>query len=519
MDLDDEWRDDTSTILIEQLDAWRSFRAAGLKAPLRLDVSAQDSNALDAAQDIDLALRVATRGFNNLVETGRGLVQPHIHVKVLQHGCVLRVPSLSELVVDESLASESVGHNILTSVALMLDQLGHGDLAARLLIRFAANSDLVWNPSLLLSIADCMARQDRQEDLMDLVDFLRAEDPTYAQVASAVEGIVLLSQNTSLTGRNKMALENKIKDRIRVAEDAHDFMESARLHYNLTRQLWGRWGEAFYHFSVAVSQDNEYENRYYFWAEVAGLFFDAGQYEWAVAFYDRAVSLSGDGFIRLLHADALMFAGHYGEASESLEASGITDDPSQPAEMRLKAIILPWIVDQIGQRYQRRDSAAADALALTARPGQDRSLRLRKMAEALELDALCGVAWYTRGLLIASEGYEGDVFPNFLAASVSQPGVVESWVHAIVTASMDPQFQSLGWDVLVAAYHRHGVQLETAFLKVIREQGYPPEIARELAEGFQDAVKEVPPREEPARFRLIYETGEFDELFLDRRSP
>lgn len=516
----DHWFHPTPTDISEQVAAWRRFRPSTLTLPIMLGVSGLDEAGRSDAAGLSAALEQAAKGIGHFVAINRSGEKPDVQVEVGADEVVISLPSLSETAMERQVGAEphTEAYDVLVAVGLLLDLLGQTELAARILIEASTSSSLVEADDLLWEIGGCLTRASRVGDLLELVDQLRVRLSADASWGREVlESITLLTGFPELQSREKRDVEDRLRRRIGEAEDREDFREAAMLHYNLGKQMRGRWDDALFHLSSAVSYDPTYADRDYFYKELGGLFFETDHFEFAAEFYARALNLGAAKDVRPLLADALMFQGKYREAEDAFMAAEVLDDPVWPSDFRLKAALLPWMREQLGVDEQIRSPREAHAMAETAQSQSSPINREETCLRALAVDGLCGLAWYQLGLVKARASDSSDGFPYFVMAALSRPDVIDAWVSATMTGPGSDYGEALGVDVATAAYHRHGPAFELAVQREIKNQGWESAMTTEFIKAFADLISSLPKRKETIEMRLIDEHGGYTTLLKGER--
>lgn len=180
---------------------------------------------------------------------------------------------------------------------------------------------------------------------------------------------------------------------------------------------------------MAPKYDPSYLKRNYFWSEIGGILFRLGKYSYSERFYLKALELGAGPECIALRADALMFAGEY-KLSYALFKEYENVSKEVEDEWALKSWILGGLIKNLGiEAQKRRLIEAMKAADTTAVLPQERQ---KKIAEALVLDALCGLAWFNNGVYMLSNNQYGDAMISFLIAAIVQPNDTEAWKNAII---------------------------------------------------------------------------------------
>ena len=362
-----------------------------------------------------------------------------------------------------------------------------------------------------MRVARCMNRADRVTEALRLSETLLENE----EALNAVQLLMLpaLVQSDSLSGSEQDYFRRLLQKRIERAEESGARQSAATAHYNLGNHLRRspHRRAALHHYRKAAEYDPGYVERGYFWRELAGILFKSGRYSLAARFYERAISLGEEGLCRALHADVLMFAGRYRKSQEALDAY-IASAPDAASEWRLKAWVLRVVRQAIGCDEQKRQTAAAIALAnpdIASPPNEQK----QQLEEALRHDALCALALFNLGVLESQTGNKSNAFCSFLAAALTQRGDVEAWCNAMALAISLKDYHVLVPHIIQVAYSANGEDFSEQVVRFAQSQaeGFP-------VTAFVDAVDAVlshcPREHRTVEMRLLGKGSEFKVINL-----
>jgi len=158
---------------------------------------------------------------------------------------------------------------------------------------------------------------------------------------------------------------------------------------NLLRSL-GRFKEAFHFYWKAKRLAPQYLGRDYYYRETAGVLFNLDRFELSAKLYLQAYELGKDPKAIALHADALTYNGQYREALGKFDdfLSICSKDDFSVSEWMLKRCCLDYMVNGCSISNQVRQPQTAEKLASDGKPNME------SLENAIEADALCGLAWF-----------------------------------------------------------------------------------------------------------------------------
>ena len=515
----DEWTDETPERLNSDLKVRRQIRSPQIDLPVRFILIFTESkvHGVPGAQIASEIRKLAAR-LPGVITVSSGSSKPaHGRILVGNDKTVTEVTSAGSFTVHTSKripvedTLSKFPSDVLVGVAVALDNAGHSNLAALLIREYAASSAISEHPEVAVRLARCMARAHRVTEALQLSEVLFEE--RRSALPAQLFMIAACIHSDSLSPGERQYLREVMKLRIKRAEEIGHWPEAAVAHYNLGRYLLGPGQErtALHHYRKAAEYDPTYLERAYYWRELGGILFESGRYRLAVKSYARAISLGEGGQSNALYADALMFAGKYREAQETLDAY-LTAARNPESEWRLKAWALRGIRRHIGCDEQARRTAPALELAspMSASSPEESAERLK---EAVTKDALCGLAWFNLGVLRSQAGRRDDAFLAFLLASLTQRNDVEAWANAMAMGISSEEYHSLVPDIIMAAYWINGERFSEQVVRFAKEQpdGFP---VTKFLDAFGAIVGELPPKRRPFDVRWLREGSSYDVITI-----
>jgi tetratricopeptide (TPR) repeat protein len=378
---------------------------------------------------------------------------------------------------------ESLHHDILTGVGLALATFGHHTAASWILSRHAIHSNLLTIRSVALQLGPALAEAHHFASLIEIADELLRR----SQIdEAAVYLLTFYTWHVRLSPAERtLAVEFVARMAARLL-DRGDVGNAAKAHYNCAVLLRksGAFREAVREYRRAAEVDPEYLTRAYWWAELAGILFVSGRFAMSAQLYERAYELDPSNLYGRNYADALLFRGSYRQAAQLLDKH-LVEVTEEESEWVLKSIALQYVRDFTRREEQRR--RPGDALDLFIGVSSATDVPERLCRDALQLDALSGIAWFNLANGFLHQGKHEDALSAYLAAAVTTPADVEAWANVIALA------QRLNDPILSALVHYATAKNQRQ--RFVRE--YPkhiddPVAAEEAADRISELVESLP---------------------------
>jgi tetratricopeptide (TPR) repeat protein len=200
-----------------------------------------------------------------------------------------------------------------------------------------------------------------------------------------------------------------------------------------------------------------YEDRSYWWAEVAGCLFAGGKFRSSELAYRRALALGETRIpVRALLADALLYQGRSGEAKVEFEVY-LRENGTPETWAIMKYALAAELSESFGERFTRRPSVSTknieDAIATT-------SNEVALFATALREDPLSGLAWFNYATCRIRTGLE-PTHKEWQNVVALQSWDLEAWANLISiyirnSSDVDPILFAA---TLVHGFREHGLRL------------------------------------------------------------
>ncbi len=202
-------------------------------------------------------------------------------------------------------------------------------------------------------------------------------------------------------------------------------------HYNLGNHYRSRGlnKKAICHYLKARKYEDKYLKQVYYYQELGGVLFHYGKYCFSASMYKKALEKGASESVKPLYADALMHSGNYQLAFDVFTDYLKETEGGGVDEWHLKMICLETLIENTGIKEQiRRKKEALEFVDLT-KTGKNFVEALEK---AIEIDMLCGLAWFNLGVVHSKNGCTEDAVFDFTMCGLAQTWDIEAWVNAIL---------------------------------------------------------------------------------------
>jgi len=528
----DVWDGQRPERLVADVQAFLRWRSPSLPLPVtvRRDCPAEGALGLSGSE-IRVGLQRRAEDRPDVLRFGGGSPEPgEALVEVTDDqiagalGTVTRAVLHLDSGYDPGPSGDQIAVDAYVMVALAFENVGQDDIAGRLAAAYFAESTLTqaFEPALALSAA--MARGRRVLEALDLAERLDVSDDPSTSAASFAFTLPALAHGETLSGRELKDYRGTMRARIARRHERGDLVGAARESYGLGNHFRNRESphEALQLYKDAGRLEPAYLQRAHYWFELGGVFFFAQYYSEAADAYERALGLGADSMAAALKADSLMFQGEYAEAHELFESfnrdSAHHENP-RFAEYRLKEFVLRLVINERAISRQDRQPELAERLSGSVGGDLEPGAAAASLDKALDLDALCGLAWFNRGTADRLLGATERVFVDYLIAAVLQPWDPEAWGNVVVLAAFSESAPYYLGDILVTARRQAGESNVVDW--VIRtakaqSEAFPHQDFVAMIQGMFD---ELPAEEQPGfTLRSLGAGGAVDETFLSVHS-
>lgn len=515
---ENQWDESTPELLLEEVDRYRLLKSRRLAFPvtIHLQVPAQGVHGVGRST-LRLGVRNLLASVADVVRLSVGAEEAEeshriTTIRVSEDETVVNYGSAPTVTLHHTAdysqddVRNAIPADVIIALALWLGQVGATTEAARLSARAAAESNVVGDLETLFRVLGFFVQSHRPVEALELAEKVRTQGRPFE---ADILGSALLFHVKSHTAAEQASVEAFLRTACSRADASEDQSIARAAYYSLGNFLRSRDDEeAFACYCRAAELDPRYLDRPYFCGEVAGLFFLLGEYESAAEFYARATELGTDPLTKALKADAVMFAGRYGEASALLQEY-LTEVDGPPAEFVLKSVLLPELVAQIGEEQARFPQKAVDLAGVPLDEAPDPSSFNAALAE----DALCSLAWFNMGVQLSRRDERDAALRAFLWAALISTADVEAWSNAFGLSLSSAVNFDLAPVILDAAYRLNGSKLVERVIFHAHSQpaGFPVD---EYLEVIDTLLSELPHGANTPTLRFLGEGADYHEFDL-----
>lgn len=505
-----KWDADQIPIFItQQVQSYRDLHSSHLARPISLSIEISDDNVHGIETYRILSqLRESVSGVSSLIEFNYDAQLPN-HIVIGSDKIAVTLSNSPGATVHTpggftgEVTDQSLVYDTMLCIGLAFDMHGHPSEGSELISHFWEHATIPYEDKVAFSLARCLARANQMQLAIQIAEryFLKTDTYFAAQVY-ILPFLMVHSQLSPIDREFGLQVLVRIADTL---EAAGENTRSGTIHYNMANILRGmhRYAEAIHQYREACRLENHYENRAYFWSELAGVLFMCRRWRLSSDCYTRSIALEDDRRVKLLHADTLLFLGRYLEAENLF--SSVLDISASPedAEWELKRYAISWLREYCNLDEQHRmQSPVLEGFDPSDMEADD----IREICQtALQHDALSGLAWFNLGGVHNQSEETVEAGMCFLLTALVQPRDLEAWANAIGMAMNNNDTKLFG-HALVAGYQINGEE----FLRAVaaRMSGDKQEFLQLVTSTLGEILKE----REGMLLRIHHGEGGWDEL-------
>jgi len=514
---EDTWNKDSHIKIEEYLGKIRAIKKVGINLPISVYIDAKDKTVNGIPKGVFISsCRIAFIEYpefavlQNVPEgalLNATLSGDELKINLLSvSGCTFHSIKNRK---SEGLA-EGIVADILIGAAIALTRVGQSEVAAGIVLDRRLKSRFIEKCDVLQDLIPYLLR----------TKYFRATIDVIEAVINNEKDNNILEFVTLLSIRNQNVIDDEEKD-LQIEEFLKRCLDKylalglkpliGAFYYNLGNHYRARglFQKAIIHYLKARKYHNQYKKQAYYLHELGGALFGYEKFHFSAMLYKMALDKGASESDKALYADALMFSGKYQSAldvfTEYLKSSKAEND-----EWHLKKICLELLIKRTGIKEQTRHSSAA--LESIRVKKNDRDARIKSLEKAIELDMLCGLAWFNWGVEYSKSGKHEDAVYSFTICGLVQNGDIEAWVNATL-CSLNK----------VVSVHIFALILRTAYfynrdnyLKKVYEE-LNKKGASEFLDLFSSAVEEILPRTQVGKrnpiIRIMGKDGVFRNIF------
>ncbi|WP_447964607.1 DUF4365 domain-containing protein [Nitrospira sp. Ecomares 2.1] len=504
---EDEWISETPERLVEELKAIRNLSSPQPNLPFSfaLIIEGQTIHGIQASL-LTSEIRKLIARLPDFIEINPiQYKQVHTFIRISNEETVIKLAGkiFFSFHTNEGISPETAlkkfPFDVLLGAGIAINEAGHSNVAARLIEEYATRSSIIDFPQTLGVITRCLLVANRVAEALQIAEWIFDKEET--QDMGQILMIPTILRKNSLSSKEGEFYRNFLERRVEKAKKHQNAQNIAVAHYNLGNYLrYIKPRLALFHYREAARHDPLYCGRSYYLSEMGGILFGAGRYRLAARFYGEAVKLGEEAECHALFADALLFAGQYKDAQESLEIY-LAQTPEPKSEWKLKKWLLDGLRPTLGMDQQKRETAGA-INAIQGSKSHSLEKNLEKCLEALSLDGLCPAAWRILGdQKLAAGDLEGASLAWLISAVINKHHL-SSWVFYI-SAALGSKSKSFLTDAIRVAYQTHGEDFFQALIEILKlDSNFP--LDKFVGDAYI-AVSDLLERNHVNEFRCFFE--------------
>jgi tetratricopeptide (TPR) repeat protein len=266
--------------------------------------------------------------------------------------------------------------------------------------------------------------------------------------------------------------------------------------------------KAIIHYLKARRYNKQYVKQTYYLQELGGALFLYKKYHFSAMLYKMALDKGAPESCKTLYADALMFSGKYQSALD-IFSEYLKSNKDEHDEWHLKKICLERLIKITDIKEQTRHSLEAlESVRIARNDGDD---CVKSLEKAVELDMLCGLAWFNLGVEYSKRGKHEDAVYSFTFCGLVQDWDVKAWVNATLCSLNKETPIHMVFFIVRTAYFYHGDYYLKKVYEEINKRG-----PSEFLDLFSSTIEEILPRnkvgERKTITRIMGKDGVFREV-------
>lgn len=430
----DLWSHTAPKSIADSVRAFRSLRKKLLKYPIIFILKAQSGHDHPALRELMLRARSAAKGHFDIIdfrtvtpELLRGNDQLSAEITVAESQIVV---DLSGVLTTTLHAQEISGHDIVAASALTLVRADNSHRSGSLLLRCLPESALLGNDDAVNCLGFNLCANRHFAEVVELMISLLDRGDQLGRRARRTLGMVLAPRGDV---RKEPRYGDLLQRDIEIAHGDNDVAELARAHYNFANWLSGQDNDkALREYRLSEAIDSDYRTRWYFNRDVADVLFNMNAYAAAANRYRESYDQAAETETLGLVAKSLLFDGRYGDAAAAF-GRYLELEPHPDPRWVVLPFVLPGIRGWSSTDAQTRNPELAVEIHLPRDDYTDERV-LDTTAAALRVDALCGSAWFNRGIAFAHGEDWRSACVAFLASTIGLAGDAVAWANAMRSA-------------------------------------------------------------------------------------
>ena len=512
----DIWGVDSADKTIEFLKKIRAIKTGAITLPVSIFMKVKNDSINEIPRGIFMsAYRLDLQNYSQIALYESDPKKSILHVSLKEDELVISLSSVTgctfHRIKDRGTKgfTEGIVADVLLGLAASLANIGQNEIAARIFldsrlkIRFFQKRDLLYRflPSLIMT--------SRYGEVIDAVcEIIDSDDDDMLENTTTISAIVLIYTNDQdKNSKLEKLLYKCLSKNITLEKNSHIGIS----HYNLGNHFHNRGAnrKSITHYLLARRFEPKYLNQSYYYQELGGSLFELGKYRFSANFYKIALDKGAPNSVKPLYADALMFSGYY-KLSLEVFSEYLDSVTNAHTEWYLKRICLEVLIDTTSVEEQVRRKKEAISKIDISKAGDPTFIS--DLKKAVDLDNLCGLAWFNLGIFYGKSGKYEDASFSFITCGLVQRWDIEAWINATICCFNKDVPYHIFPLVLSTAYFFNGDNFLSSLHEKLKDR-----CDGDMLEKLTNAIDEILPKikkdNQRPKIRLLHSDGLFRDIF------
>ncbi len=494
-----------------------SSGAITLPVPIHIDTTHETIGGMSRGTFL-ATYRTELANYSHIIKNEPDSENCLIHATIIQDDLIVSLSSLTgctfhniSRTAENEFVNELIIHIILC-IGSSLINIGQNELASRILFDEKIKHNFIRYDDLVQKFLPALMSTSKYVEIIDtVIEIMGKSDSNFIECIATMAALMCLDENDQPKREKLLELQHKILEKSIAIGDASLIGIS---NYNLanTYRNIRFCRKAIHHYILAKKHEPNYLKQIYFYQELAGALFECGKYRMASRLYKKCIDMGAEDTVQPLYADSLMFDGKYQLALKTF-TEYLKSNDDRHAEWFLKMRCLAHLIQITGNNEQKR--RYIDAKSLIDITTTDTQELIRNLEEAIDLDNICGLAWFNIGIVQSKSGKYNEAAFSFILCGLVQSWHIEAWVNAtlcILNKEVDIQLLPL---VIHTAYFFNGDEYVISLHKALEAS-----LDGENLSKVTNIIEEILPKDsltkQPPRIRLMGDDGIFRDVFTGK---
>lgn len=519
---EDIWDEESPIKVKEYLEKMRSIKNGNIKLPIPVCIDIKDNTVNKISRGVFLSsYRVALSEFPEFAvfqsEPKDALLMATLSGDELEvnlssvSGCTFHSIKARE---HEGLA-EGIAADTLIGCAIALTRIGQCEMAARIVLDNRLKPRFVQKRDVLVNLIPYLLKTSYFGAAIDAVsDVIASEEDNILEAITCTSALFEATpddeeKSSKIEGFLKKCLEKYIalgKDPL-----------IGTSHYNLGNHYRSRklYQKSIRHYLKARRYEKKYLNQFYYYQELGGALFEYGKYHFSSVLYKMALDRGASDSVKPLFADALMHSGKY-QLALDVFSEYLNSNEEEHDEWHLKMICLENLIERTGIKEQTRRKEEALAAIDIKKAGEEAFVKL--LESAIEMDMLCGLAWFNLGIERSRAGNHQDAAFSFTMCGLVQTWDIEAWVNATLCCfNKEISIQILPSLTLRTGYFFNGDRFLSKLYQELNDR-CDTEVLCQLTNLIEEVLPKTKEGKDIPAVRFMGKNGIFKDIFEKKKA-